>query len=97
MIRRARAEAGLTQAQVAARAGVPQPTMSDYERGQHEPTAANLRRLLAACGMRLEVVAARPDPRQLAARLEEVLDLAASIPTRHDPELQFPRLPMDDR
>lgn len=93
LIREARAFAGLTQAQVAAGAGLAQPQVSDYERGRHEPTGAILRRVLAACGRRLDTAPARPDPAVIAARLSEVLDLAASMPTRPRGTLRFPRLP----
>lgn len=96
MIRRARLRAGLSQAQVAAQADMSQPTICDYERARHEPTVASLARVLRACGHRLEVVCARPDPATAGQRLSEVLDLAASIPTRHDQHLRFPPLPRPD-
>ena len=96
----ARRAAGLTQAQLAARAGTSQATMSAYERGHKEPSVATLGRLLAAAGARLAVEAAeRPvvsvGPDELARRgrtLAEVLALAEALPTRHAPRLRYPRL-----
>lgn len=51
LIREARATAGLTQAELAARAGTSQPTIAAYERGTKVPSAATLERLLATAGM----------------------------------------------
>ena len=93
LLRTARHDAGLSQRQVADRSGLEQPQISDYERGRHEPTAATLRRVLAACGLRLDVTPARPEPHVAAARLSELLDLAASFPTRRRGRLEFPGLP----
>ena len=93
LIRTARHRAGLSQAQVAARSGMPQPTISDYEQGRHEPTARSLERVLRACGQRLAVVDARPSPAEASVRLSEVLDLAASLPVRHRRTIDVPALP----
>lgn len=56
MLRMARRRAGLTQRELARRAGVPQPTVSRIERGQISPSFATLAPLIEACGMELEVV-----------------------------------------
>jgi len=56
MLRMARRRAGLTQRELARRAGVPQPTISRIERGQVSPSLATLGPLIEACGMQLEVV-----------------------------------------
>jgi transcriptional regulator with XRE-family HTH domain len=53
--------AGLTQAQVALRAGVPRPVVSAYERGIRRPSIETLERLLVGCGLRLRL-AAVPEP-----------------------------------
>ena len=50
----ARRRAGLTQRELARRAGVPQPSISKIERGVISPTVDTLERLLRACGMELE-------------------------------------------
>jgi uncharacterized protein len=54
-IRHARADAGLTQADLAARAGTSQPALARYEAGTNLPTLPTLERLLSACGRRLEI------------------------------------------
>jgi transcriptional regulator with XRE-family HTH domain len=65
--------AGLTQAELAARAGVPQPTIARLERPGSNPTVRTLDRVLRAAGHRLEVAAgpALPevDETLIAARL----------------------------
>jgi predicted nucleotidyltransferase/DNA-binding XRE family transcriptional regulator len=52
LIREARAGAGLTQRELATRAGTSQPAIARYERGTALPTLATLERLLLACGRR---------------------------------------------
>jgi transcriptional regulator with XRE-family HTH domain len=51
----ARVEAGLSQRELAARAGTSGATVAAYERGTKEPRLSTLLRLLAAAGMRLEL------------------------------------------
>jgi transcriptional regulator with XRE-family HTH domain len=100
-IHQARASAGLSQAALASRAGTSQATLSAYENGRKQPSIETLDRLLAATGSRLTIVSGRqPVVRPSKAQIEkvsrtlsDVLDLAAALPTRHDPELRFPRLP----
>lgn len=50
LIRDARTRAGLTQVQLAERAGVTQSVISTYENGRREPSLAALQRLLRAAG-----------------------------------------------
>ncbi|WP_420369674.1 helix-turn-helix domain-containing protein [Curtobacterium sp. L1-20] len=50
LIRHARTRAGLTQVQLAGRAGVTQSVISTYENGRREPSLAALQRLLLAAG-----------------------------------------------
>ncbi len=52
---RLRIAQGLTQAEVAERAGVRQPNIARLEAGKHEPTLGLLRRVAAALGYRLDV------------------------------------------
>jgi predicted nucleotidyltransferase/DNA-binding XRE family transcriptional regulator len=52
VIRDARLEAGLTQAELAVRAETSQPAIARYEQGRVAPTLPTLQRLLAACGRR---------------------------------------------
>jgi transcriptional regulator with XRE-family HTH domain len=55
LIREARKRAGLTQAQLATRAGVTQPVIARLERGGGNPTFETLERVLHAAGHRLEL------------------------------------------
>jgi predicted nucleotidyltransferase/DNA-binding XRE family transcriptional regulator len=55
LIRRARNEAGLTQAELAAATGTSQPALARYETGASLPTLPTLERLLAACGRRMQL------------------------------------------
>jgi predicted nucleotidyltransferase/DNA-binding XRE family transcriptional regulator len=55
LVREARTRAGLTQAQLAQRAGTSQPTVAAYEAGTKVPTVETLTRLVAAAGLRLDV------------------------------------------
>ncbi len=56
MLRMARRRAGLTQRELARRAGVPQPTVSRIEAGRISPSLATLGPLIEACGMEIEVI-----------------------------------------
>lgn len=101
-IRGARLRAGLTQAELAQVAGTSQAAVSQYERGRKEPEVVTLARLLAAAGAELRVDRPRPAVRRPTAAelrragqdLERVVELAALLPTRHDPVLRYPRLPV---
>ena len=54
MVREARRRAGLTQRQLAAKAGIPQETIARVERGRVDPRVTTLDRLLEGCGYGLE-------------------------------------------
>jgi transcriptional regulator with XRE-family HTH domain len=53
----ARRRCRLTQAELAKRAGVVRPLISQYETGKKDPSVATLARLLDACGMELRMQA----------------------------------------
>ena len=57
LLREARARTGLTQAELAERAGVTQPVISRAEASGANPRIATLDRLLRAAGARLELAA----------------------------------------
>lgn len=101
-LRGARKRAGLTQAELARRARTSQATISAYEAGRKQPSVATLSRLLAVAGARLTVEHSAPlavEPSagrhaRNARTLLAVLALAEALPTRHERELLFPRLPL---
>ena len=56
ILREARRRAGLTQRELAHRAGVPQPAVSRIERSHVSPRLETLDVLLRACGVALDLV-----------------------------------------
>jgi transcriptional regulator with XRE-family HTH domain len=71
LLQLARLKAGLTQRELAGRAGVPVTMISAYERDQRQPTLATLLRLLRAAGFDLRLHLAAYDPHDdILARLE---------------------------
>jgi transcriptional regulator with XRE-family HTH domain len=87
LIRAARTDAAMTQAELAARAGMSQSAIARLERGGANPTIATLANVIAATGHQL-MLAAEPhrasfDERQLRERLamtpaERLADFTAS-------------------
>ena len=71
LIRGARQAAGITQLELAARAGTAQPAVAAYESGAKAPNLATLERLLGACEHDIEVLA-HPRVRRGAASLAEL-------------------------
>jgi predicted transcriptional regulator len=57
LVREARRQAGLTQVELAERAGTTQPVIARLERGDANPTFETLERVLHAAGHRLELTA----------------------------------------
>jgi transcriptional regulator with XRE-family HTH domain len=94
----ARSRAGLSQAELARRAGTSQATVSAYESGAKQPSVATFSRLLAAAGARLTVEKrpiAEPAPAELeraGETLAEVIRLAEALPVEHAARLRYPRL-----
>jgi transcriptional regulator with XRE-family HTH domain len=90
LIHAVRRRRGLTQAELAARAGTSQPVVSAYEHGRRDPTFATLAKLVEAGGemLRIDAVVPMPDvapardAREHARRLLDVLSLADAIPAR---------------
>jgi transcriptional regulator with XRE-family HTH domain len=86
--------AGLTQAELARRSGIPRTAINSYERGHRVPTATTLFRLAEACGLSLSPVP-RPalDLQRNGEALVQALDLAEFLPTRRRADrLEFPAL-----
>lgn len=61
LIREARLRAGLTQRELAARAGTTQSAVARWERGGTAPDFDTVARLVALCGLSLEVALVEPD------------------------------------
>jgi transcriptional regulator with XRE-family HTH domain len=100
MLRGARQRAGLTQGELARRAGTSQATISAYENATKQPSVETLARLLDATGSELAVRVREPRlPGRTAAELAragrillDVLGLAEALPVHHEPALRYPRL-----
>lgn len=94
LIREIRGRSGLTQAELARRAGLPRSVLNAYEHGKREPGAGALARIAHAAGMELTVgmEPGRLDPSRAARLLEQVLDLAESLPRRRRGPLRYPPL-----
>lgn len=86
---------GLSQAELARRAGMPRSVVNAYVRGKREPGADALARLAAAGGLELRLVPRKPpvDVERASRILVQVLELAEALPFRPRPELGYPRLP----
>jgi transcriptional regulator with XRE-family HTH domain len=85
---------GLSQAELARRAGVPRSVLNVYLHGHREPGAEALRRIAAAGGFDLTLAERRPpvDPERAGKILVQVLGLAEALPFRPRAEMQFPPL-----
>lgn len=62
LIREARRRAGLTQAELARRAGVPKSTVGRIESGARTPSAEMVERLVRAAGLEVSVSLSERDP-----------------------------------
>jgi transcriptional regulator with XRE-family HTH domain len=94
LIEEVRREGGLSQAELARRAGLPRSVLNAYERGRRQPGVDALARIAAAAGLEVQI-GPRADQAQLvrAGRiLEQVLDLAETLPNRRRGRLTYPSL-----
>ncbi len=87
-------QSGLSQAELARRAGLPRSVVNVYLRGKREPGADVLARLAAAGGLELGLAPRKPpvDPERAGKILVQVLELAEALPFRARPDLNYPRL-----
>ncbi|HVA20133.1 MAG TPA: helix-turn-helix transcriptional regulator [Solirubrobacteraceae bacterium] len=85
---------GLSQAELARRAGFDRSVLSAYAHGRRQPSVAALGRLAKAAGLELELAPAEDDAATEHAGmvLSQVLDLAGSMPYRPRPKLEYPPL-----
>ena len=84
ILRDVRRRAGLTQREMARRAGIPPTVLSAYERGRREPGADAFLAIVRAAGFEMAVVRSLDDRRQ-GERLAQVLQLAEALPYRARP------------
>ena len=86
---------GLTQAELARRAGMQRSVINTYVRGHREPGTDALQRIATAAGLELRLAERRApvDARRAGRLLEQVLDLAEALPYRPRKTLDYPRLP----
>jgi uncharacterized protein len=66
-VHHARTRAGLSQADLAKKAGTSQPALARYETGAALPTLPTLERLLRGCGQRLELRISDADEQTISA------------------------------
>ncbi len=85
---------GLSQAELARRAGIPRSVLNVYLRGNREPGADARTRIAVAGGFELTLAERRPpvDPERAGKILVQVLGLAEALPFRPRSEMQFPPL-----
>jgi transcriptional regulator with XRE-family HTH domain len=90
LIEMVRRRHGLTQDELARRAGTSQPVVSAYEHGHRDPTFRTLRKLIEAGGEQL-IIGAKPHvpdvppattPEEHARRLVDVLSVVDALPSR---------------
>jgi transcriptional regulator with XRE-family HTH domain len=94
LIARIRHRAGLSQAELARRAGMARSVVNAYEHGRRQPGADALARLAAAADLELSVVPAMRhlDDKRAGRLLAQVLDLAEALPHRPRGRLAYPSL-----
>jgi transcriptional regulator with XRE-family HTH domain len=90
-----RRRSGLSQAELARRAGMPRSVINTYLKGRREAGADALSRIAAAGGLELKLAprSAPVDPRRAGRRLAQVLELAEALPFRRSRKLRYPNLP----
>jgi transcriptional regulator with XRE-family HTH domain len=95
IVEQIRLRSGLSQSELARRAGMPRSVINAYVRGHREPGAEALERIAAAAGLELRLSPRRApvDARRAGRLLEQVLDLAEALPYRARKTLQYPKLP----
>ena len=95
-----RRRAGLSQRELAARAGTSAAAVCLYERGDRDPGTTTLARLVAATGATLALDAVTSSSVDVAANgraLVELLDLIDRLPQRHASHLTAPPFAMTAR
>ena len=90
-------QSGLSQAELARRAGLPRSVLNAYLRGHREPGADALLRIVSAGGRKVGIEERKPpvDPERAGRILIQVLGLAEALPYRPRAEMLYP--PLKDR
>lgn len=94
LIAQIHARSGLSQAELARRAGITRSVLNAYLHGTREPGTDAMLRIAAAGGMDLQLASRKPpvDPERASRILVQVLELAEALPFRPRAEMQFPPL-----
>src|SRR5688572_23240207 len=94
LIAQIQARSGLSQAELARRAGITRSVLNAYLHGAREPGTDAMLRIAAAGGVDLQMTDRRPpvDPERASRILVQVLELAEALPFRPRAEMQFPPL-----
>lgn len=87
-------QSGLSQAELARRAGLSRSVLNAYLKGHREPGADALLRIVSAAGGKLELGEHKPpvDPVRAGKILMQVLGLAEALPYRPRAQMRYPRL-----
>jgi len=87
-------QSGLSQAELARRAGLPRSVVNAYVQGTREPGVEALSRLAAAGGLELKIQPRKPpvDAERAGRILVQVLELAEALPFRPRADLDYPHL-----
>jgi transcriptional regulator with XRE-family HTH domain len=87
-------QSGLSQAELARRAGIPRSVLNAYLRGHRDPGGDALLRIAAAGGVQVGVEKRKPpvDPERAGKILNQVLGLAEALPYRPRAEMAYPLL-----
>jgi transcriptional regulator with XRE-family HTH domain len=94
LIEEIQAQSGLSQAELARRAGIPRSVLNVYLHGRREPAAEMLLRIATAGGLGVQLSPRNPpvDPERASRILVQVLELAEALPFRPSSEMQYPPL-----
>ncbi len=83
LIRMARRRAGLTQAELARRAGTSQSAVSSYESGRRSPSVATLCRIVAAAGFEVRMRLDEPDTHDASRERAEAMVGDGAVANEH--------------
>lgn len=94
LIREARRRAGLSQAELGRRAGIPRSVLNAYEHGRRQPRVDAMARILDSVRFQIRISGPvrRVDEERAGRILAQVLDLAEALPGRRRGALTYPPL-----